>query len=178
MAVHTLTGAQVRMKKGGLAASRRVSSRCSSGRTRAIADSASASTGRCPVSDVSRKTPTLHQLEQEALTQTTTGDAERKLEQVRDRLEDQDSGREQPHALRVELEALGHLRDGVVREHADAALERLVLQLGAQQPAQRGGGAADRDGAVAGGGSRPSKVPATWRRTFSSSSAEGGSERR
>ena len=33
-------------------------------------------------------------------------------------------------------------------EHADAALERLVRQLGAEQPAQRGGGAAHRHGAL------------------------------
>ena len=59
----------------------------------------------------------------------------------------EDAGREQAHPLRVELEALGHLRDGRGGEHADAALERLVLQLRSHQPAQRGGRAADRDGA-------------------------------
>ena len=61
-------------------------------------------------------------------------------------------GREQSHALGVELEAIGHLRDRRAGQHADAALERLVLQLRAHEPAQRGGGAADRHGA--GGGWR------------------------
>src|SRR5215207_172958 len=94
------------------------------------------------------KTPALHQLQENPLAEPAAGDPQWQAEQVRDRFEYQDAGGQQAHALGVELEALGHLGDRRGREHADPALERLVLELGAHQPAQRGGGAPDRDGAL------------------------------
>ena len=53
---------------------------------------------------------------------------------------------EDADAARVELEAARDLGGRVAAEDADAALERLVLEHGADQAAQRGGAAADRDG--------------------------------
>ena len=49
------------------------------------------------------------------------------------------------HPARVELEALRDVGDRVAGEHPDRALERLVLEHGADQRPQRGRAAADGD---------------------------------
>ena len=93
------------------------------------------------------KPPALDQLQQHALAQPAAGDPQRQRR----------AGRRSPRAPgcrpAAAAPARGRARSaratsaiGVVTEHADAALERLVGELGAEQPAQRGGGAADRHG--------------------------------
>src|SRR5918996_3397739 len=77
----------------------------------------------------SGKLPAFHQLEQDSLPQSSAGNPQRQLQHVRERLEHEDAGRQQAHALRVELEAPGHLRDGRQGEHANPAPQRLVRQL-------------------------------------------------
>ena len=63
----------------------------------------------------------------------------------RELLEQQDAARQDLDPARVELELLGDFGHGVAREHADGALQGLVLEHGAHQRAQRRRAAADGD---------------------------------
>ena len=99
MAVHELTGAQVGMKKGGLAG-------IDGGELKVLLRPAELKR----IAALLGKLPALHQLEQHALAQPAARDPQRQLQQVGDRLEHEDAGGQQAHALGVELEARGHLR--------------------------------------------------------------------
>src|SRR4029450_4081093 len=86
----------------------------------------------------------VEQREDDSLAQAALADLQRLAEHLRELLEQQHSGRKQLDAARVELEALGALVDLVAREHADRALEGLVLEHRPDQSAQRRGAAAYR----------------------------------
>ena len=82
------------------------------------------------------------------LAQASSADLERLPELLGGRVEDDDAGRQQPHAAGVEGELIGDLGGGRGGQDADRALERRGVEDVADEAAQRGGAPADRDRAV------------------------------
>src|SRR5439155_9246424 len=87
----------------------------------------------------------VQQRQDDPLAQPALADLQGLAEQLREALQQQDTGRQQLDPPRVELEALGDLVDLVAGEDADGALEGLVLEHGADQRPQRGRAAPHRD---------------------------------
>ena len=84
-------------------------------------------------------------VEDDALAQAALADLQWLTEQLGDLLQQQHAGGEDADSFGVELEATGDVGGRVAAEDADAALQGLVLEHGADQAAQRGGAAADGD---------------------------------
>src|SRR3954454_17614369 len=82
----------------------------------------------------------VEEVEDDSLPQAPLADLQRLPEQVGDLLEQEDSRRQDADPGRVELEAAADLDRRVAGEDADAALQCLVLEHGADQPPQPGGG--------------------------------------
>src|SRR4051812_7300241 len=72
-------------------------------------------------------------VEDHTLPQTALADLQRLAEKLTDLFEDEHAGGENLDPARVEFEALGDLGGRIAGEHADAALERLVLEHGADE---------------------------------------------
>src|SRR6201996_1486328 len=85
------------------------------------------------------------EIEDDALAEAALADLEGLAEQLGGLLEEEDAGGEDADAAGVELEASGDVPGRFGREDADAALQRLVLEHRADEAAQAGRRAADRD---------------------------------
>jgi hypothetical protein len=93
-----------------------------------------------------RLAPALRELEHNSLPQPAAGHLERQPQPLREVGEDHHCGRHQPNALLVELEPVGRLRDRRPAEDADRSLERVRLQLRADQAAHGRRAAPDSSG--------------------------------
>src|SRR5581483_2433998 len=83
-------------------------------------------------------------LQQHALPDATPADLNRRLQQPRDALQDEQAGRQQPRSLGVDDEALGHRGGGGAGEHRQGPGQRRGVEHGARDASQRGGAAPDR----------------------------------
>src|SRR4051794_36334868 len=75
--------------------------------------------------------------EDDSLAQPPSRDEERPAEEHGRLLEEQHPGGQDAHALGMQVEAPRDLLDGRRRQHVDAALQRFIGQLGADEAPQR-----------------------------------------
>src|SRR3954470_7192213 len=140
-----------------MARTSRAASNSSSVRTATVRAAASAN-GRSAVSPgMSRALAILSLLqcshapeltEDDSLAQPPSRDEERPAEEHGRLLEEQHPGGQDAHTLGMQVEAPRDLLDGRRRQHVDAALQRFIGQLGADEAPQRGRATADRERGV------------------------------
>src|SRR3954451_22465007 len=88
------------------------------------------------------------ELKQHALSQAAAADLQRAVERAACGLEREQPRGHQPHALGVELEARRHVRSRTGGQQRQRTREAVVVQDLADEPAQRGGAPAHRDGGI------------------------------
>jgi hypothetical protein len=84
-------------------------------------------------------------IEQDSFPQATLTDLERDAKHLRDRLENQQSGPQQPHPFELQAEALRYVGRPLSCEHAERARERLSVQQRSSETPKRRRAATDRD---------------------------------
>src|SRR5829696_8465113 len=84
----------------------------------------------------------VEEVEDDSLARAALADLQGLAKQVGELLQEQDPGGKDADPGGVELEAAADVSRRVAGEDADAALQRLVLEHGADEAAQRSGGAA------------------------------------
>ena len=89
-------------------------------------------------------------VQQQALAEPAASDLQRPSQALGGRAEDQDAGREEPDAEGVERELGGDLVARGAAEDVERPVERASIERVADEPAQRGGAAADRHRRVGG----------------------------